>query len=271
MIRSLLAAALLASAVCAVPAHANDPRLVTRLYDPTQVVTIHGKVDVQTTIRFGKDEKIQNVAIGDSKSWQVTPNRAANLLFVKPLAEHARTNMTVVTNRHLYLFDLVASPSFRHPLYVLSFTYPVDLDAAKKAKEAARAKPPGRADALEMAAATDPYAVIDPATLNFKWKREGAKAVLPTQVYDDGDATFLVWPIGTPMPAILVKNDQGVEGPVNYAVRGDKIVLHGVPRKIFLRAGEDTGELVYAGPGPAPKGKARTDDKTTSEAALAGG
>ena len=100
MLRNGIAAMLLASALLATPAAAQDPRLVERLYDPTQVVRIEGKVNVQSTIQFGEGEVIENVAIGDSTSWQVTPNRRANLLFVKPLAPRAATNMTVVTNRH---------------------------------------------------------------------------------------------------------------------------------------------------------------------------
>src|SRR5687768_11873061 len=107
MTRLLIVAALLASGA---PALADDPRLVERLYDPAEVVRIEGRPNVQAAIRFAEDEHIENVAIGDSAAWQVTPNKRANLLFVKPLAERAATNMTVVTDRHTYLFDLVASP-----------------------------------------------------------------------------------------------------------------------------------------------------------------
>jgi hypothetical protein len=39
--------------------------------------------------------------------WQITPNRRASLLFVKPLPGAHRTNMTVVTDKRTYLFDLV--------------------------------------------------------------------------------------------------------------------------------------------------------------------
>ena len=126
MTRALLAAALLAAAplALAAPARAEDPRLVERLYNPDEVVTIHGHTDVQATIRFEDDEHIENVAIGDSQKWQVTPNRRANLLFVKPLFQRAATNMTVVTDKRTYLFDLVASSANRSPVYVLSFTYP---------------------------------------------------------------------------------------------------------------------------------------------------
>ena len=127
MRRSLVALALLALSA---PALAEDPRLVSRLYDESQVVLVEGRANVQTTIRFGEDELIENVAIGDSQAWQITPNKRANLLFVKPLADRAATNMTVITNRHTYLFDLVANPKNATPLYVLSFTYPAALEPA---------------------------------------------------------------------------------------------------------------------------------------------
>ena len=50
------------------------------------------------------------------------------------------------------------------------------------------------------------------------------------------------------MPAILVTNSQGIEGPVNFTVRGDTIVVDGVPRTIVLRSGEDSAQLINTGP-----------------------
>ena len=50
------------------------------------------------------------------------------------------------------------------------------------------------------------------------------------------------------MPAILVKNHEGTEGPVNFAVRGDTIVLDIVPSEIILRSGDDAAMLVNQGP-----------------------
>ena len=252
MLRNGIAAMLLASALLATPAAAQDPRLVERLYDPTQVVRIEGKVNVQSTIQFGEGEVIENVAIGDSQSWQVTPNRRANLLFVKPLAPRATTNMTVVTNRHTYLFDLVSSPTNRTPLYVLTFTYPIEVEPVEEETQVASADPsanPGeQPNAVEMAAANDDYAVLDPTRLNFEWATSGDRALLPERIYDDGTATFLAWPTGTPMPAILVKDHEGTEGPVNFAVRGDTIVLDIVPGEIILRSGDNAAMLVNEGP-----------------------
>ena len=52
----------------------------------TQIVQILGKAGIQSTIEFAADERIENVAVGDSSAWQITPNRRASLLFVKPLS-----------------------------------------------------------------------------------------------------------------------------------------------------------------------------------------
>ena len=100
----------------------------------------------------------------------------------------------------------------------------------------------------ELAAAADPQAVTDPAALNFAWSGKGDRKLLPARTYDDGTATFLAWPAGSPVPAILIKDSAGTEGPVNFTVRGDVIVVDGVPREIVLRSGKDNATLVNSGP-----------------------
>ncbi len=240
------------------PALADDARIVEKFYDPGKVVRIEGKTKVQATIQFGEDEHIENVAIGDSQAWQVTPNKRANLLFVKPLAASAATNMTVVTDRHTYLFDLVASNSAK-PLYVLKFTYP---DEPKPALAEAGAPTPE-----ELAAASDPQSITDPAALNFAWAGKGDRKLLPARTYDDGTSTFLAWPAGSPVPAILIKDSAGTEGPVNFTVRGDVIVVDGVPREIVLRSGKDNATLVNSGP-VAPVAGVRQPALARSEAKL---
>ncbi|UAB77975.1 TrbG/VirB9 family P-type conjugative transfer protein [Erythrobacter sp. SCSIO 43205] len=231
---------------------AADPRLVTQVFDETQVYTVTGKVKVQTTIKFAPDEVIQNVAMGDSAAWQVQPNQAQTILFVKPLATTARTNMTVVTNRRTYLFDLVASPR-NAPLYVLQFRYPeLEKAAAEAALAAAEQAKRDEANALELQAARDPLAVVDPENLNFEWATAGDAELLPARAYDDGNAVFLTWPADTPIPAILTTNADGDEGPLNFTVRGETVVLNDVPAQIILRSGKQSATLTNVGP-PRPR------------------
>ena len=245
MIRAAAFALALAMAtLTTTPAMADDPRLVELEYDPAQVVRINGKARVQATIMFAEDEVIENVAIGDSQSWQVTPNKRANLLFVKPLADNAVTNLTVVTSQRTYLFDLVASPRNR-PVYVMSFRHP-ELEAAKAA--AAELEARRQANVSEMAAATDPFAVLDPADLNFAWDKRGDASLHPVRAFDDGRATFLSWPTDRAVPAILITDTDGTEGPVNFTVRGETIVVQAVPRQIVLRHGEEAALLINNGP-----------------------
>lgn len=81
-VATALALVLASAGPLAAPAFADDARLVEVRYDESRVVRINGQVKVQATIKFADDEAIENVAIGDSESWQVTPNKRANLLFV---------------------------------------------------------------------------------------------------------------------------------------------------------------------------------------------
>jgi len=234
--------ALAALVLLAAPARADD-RLVTRAYDSNEVVRVTGKLGVQATIGFGEKESIENVAVGDAESWQITPNKRADLLFVKPLAANARTNMTVVTDKHTYFFDLVASPQAR-PVYLLRFTYK---------DEAKPAQPPQPGSGESLAALTDAErravegdlagAPVDPAALNFAWRRNGPATLLPERVYDDGQSTYLFWGARQAVPAILVTNERGEEGPVNYAVRGGAIVIDDVPARILLRSGRKIATL----------------------------
>lgn len=242
MIRNLLLAG--AALALAVPASAADRRIATRYYNPDEVIQIDGQAGVQASIAFAEDELIENVAIGDSASWQITPNKRANLLFVKPLSPRARTNMTVITDRRTYFFDLLASPTAR-PLYMLRFSYPVE---PKPEVQQVSLAPLNAEDAR----VTEGEKPVDPATLNFAWTKKGDTKLFPSQLYDDGDATYLSWPAGVSQPAILVRDEKGTEGPVNYAVRGDVIVVEGVPGTILLRSGKSSAQLDLRGAAVKP-------------------
>jgi type IV secretion system protein VirB9 len=212
---------------------AADPRVAVRPYEPARVTLLRGRSGIQSTISFGPDERIENVAIGDSATWQVTPNRRANLLFVKPVKARARTNMTVVTDRRTYLFDLVAAPRGA-ALYALSFSY---------SEPPVIATPPAPATPPQVVlAAAEPR----PTDLNFAWMGKGAKRLLPARSFDDGKSLYLAWPKDSPLPAMLAVGPDGSEGPVNYAMRGDYIVIEGIPGRLILRSGADSATLSAA-------------------------
>ena len=213
---------------CTSAAAATDNRIRTLAYNPDQIVRILGKPGIQSTIEFASDERIENVAVGDSSAWQITPNHRASLLFVKPIVSRNRTNMTVVTDRRTYMFDLVAEGKSGAAVYALKFSYPNE----KMVEQ------PGKA-AQQMVAAAQPQAPAATMTadkLHFDWKTKGANKLLPTRVFDDGASLYLVWGKDTPLPAILTLSE-GKEGPVNYRMSGEYIVINPIPANLMLRYG----------------------------------
>lgn len=217
---------------CSVSAQAADNRIRTLAYDPEAIVKILGKAGIQSTIEFADDERIENVAVGDSSAWQITPNRRASLLFVKPLNGHSRTNMTVVTDRRTYMFDLVSGEKTAAPVYALKFSYPND-------------KPVETAKPVQQAAVVSPQqqAMMTAEKLHFDWNKKGNGKLLPTRVFDDGASVYLAWDKETPLPAILTLSEDRKEGPVNYRMSGEYIVVSPVPQNLVLRYGKTSAVL----------------------------
>jgi type IV secretion system protein VirB9 len=215
------------------------------------VIPVAARTGYEATIAFADGEQVENIAVGSSAMWQITPNRRADRIFVKPISARAvPTNMTVITDRHTYLFALRVGLAGQ-PLFLLRFAYPDDpppQPPATPAQALTTAAPDGGA-----VAPTDP--VLDPATLHFGWRMRGARALLPDRVFDDGHAVYLAWPKGRDLPAVLApapagaarsdsaKARQQAEGPVNYASQGDYLVIDGRHATLVLRSGKEVAWL----------------------------
>ena len=232
-------AALLALALFAVPVHAADPRLQSVHYEADKVVKVQGRLGYQSMIEFAQGEQIENVAVGDSTAWQVTPNKRANLLFLKPLFGKAKTNMTVVTDQRTYLFDLSVATT-GSPLYNLRFTYGAKpLDPSQK---------PLRKVAYPNLLANAAAPAVAHPKLNYDWKRKGDKEIMPARYYDDGRSLYLQWKAGAALPALFERDEKGREGLLNYRQQGAFIVVDGVPDTLVMRLGKDTAVLINRNP-----------------------
>src|SRR3954471_7594026 len=119
-----------------------DPRIQTVAYDPDQVVLLRARLGYQFMLEFAAEEKIETVSIGDSLSWQVTPNRKANVLFLKPLTRSA-TNLTVLTDARTYSFSLEVAPesSTAPILYIARMVYPPVASSSAQVAAPAAASP----------------------------------------------------------------------------------------------------------------------------------
>jgi type IV secretion system protein VirB9 len=224
---------MLACVSLAVPAHAApaDTRVRSVPFTPGKVVRFVGKPGFQSSIRFAEDERIENVAVGDSVAWQVTPNKRGNYLFIKPLVSGARSNLMVITDQRTYLFDLEASRGGQ-PIYALSFNYP-----AYPAPGSIEPPVPPAPPVQQVVTAT--LMPPQPVKLDFAWSINGARSLRPSRVFNDAAAVYLRWPENVALPAILVPAPDGTESPVSYKMQGGYIVVEGRPQQIIIRRGRE--------------------------------
>lgn len=222
-------------------AQAVDPRIRYVLFDPDVIVPVTGYTGYQMLIEFGPEEKIETVGIGDSTGWQLTPNAAATVLFLKPIVVAKPTNLTVVTNLRRYNFDLAAKPggvvSRRQLVYAIRFRYP-----------------PPPADPVPAAAAE-----ASPQIRNREYSYTGDIANVPEEVFDDGTSTYFRFAKNTAIPAVFSVGNGTPESLVNFVVRGDLMVVEQVAAQFVLRKGDAVTHVyndafVARVPGPdAPK------------------
>lgn len=209
----------------------GDPRIREILYDPNQVIALRGLLGYEMALEFHPDERIENVSIGDSLSWQVTPNRKATLLFLKPMTSGASTSMTVATDRRLYSFLLTVSeggPASRDAMLRLRFLYPPEpvIEAAPPPEPPPPAEP-----------------ALSAANLNFAYTRQGAKSLTPVRVFDDGKSTYFEFPKAADSPAVFFIGPDGKEEMASTRVLGRYTVADLVTATFILRYGKSKATL----------------------------
>jgi len=104
----------------------TDNRIKTYVYNENEVYPLVIFYGYQTSIEFAIGEELSTISIGDSYSWSINP--IGNRIFIKPLEENMHTNMTILTNKRSYQFDLFSKKSDgdfdKELVYVMRFYYP---------------------------------------------------------------------------------------------------------------------------------------------------
>ncbi len=103
-----------------------DNRIKTYIYNPNDVYMLTLHYGFQTHIEFAEREEIETISIGDTYAWKISP--IGNRLFIRPVEKNVYTNMTIITNKRSYQFDLVAKEfeegDEKNLVYIVKFYYP---------------------------------------------------------------------------------------------------------------------------------------------------
>jgi type IV secretion system protein VirB9 len=204
----------------------GDPRIHVVDYDPSDVVELRSALGYQLSVEFDPAEKIENVAIGDSLGWQVTPNRRANLLFLKPMSARPPTNMTVITNLRRYNFQLSVQKQISRSLpFSVRFLYVAPV----------------------MVSVETPPPPPPPVERNTAYSYQGSGKTLPVKMFDDGQDTYFSFRREEDLPAIYAVDPDGGESVVNSRERDGYVVIDRVARGFVLRRGSEVTRIFNDG------------------------
>ncbi|MEM6681085.1 MAG: TrbG/VirB9 family P-type conjugative transfer protein [Pseudomonadota bacterium] len=212
----------------AAPGHAKDPRIKSLAYVSDSVVPLTAHLGYQLAIEFQDDESIENVAIGDSASWQVTPNRRGSVLIIKPVNQALPTNMTVLTSQRRYSFALMARNS--------KGAAPSEMTFVMKFVNAQSVQ--GGNDPADVAESTQADDVVTARPKNTKYSFTGSAEIIPAEVFDDGGSTYFRWTAATPAPAIFLLGKSGERSLVNHSYVDDYVVVDRVSERFQLQLGQ---------------------------------
>ena len=200
----------------------SDSRIKQVIYDPNQIVEIVGTYGYETTIEFAMDEYVIGETFGDSIAWQTL--KKFNHLYIKPVEPNAVGNMTVVTNKRTYFFNL--NSSVDDMTLVVRFKYPAMLTETS---------PDIRPDQQVAKNKTS----TNPLHINLNYASAGHKSDIQlSRVFDDGEFTYFQFDPRTEIPAFYLVGDDGTESNVNVHREGAYMVAERVARRFTLRNGD---------------------------------
>lgn len=208
----------------------SEKRFRAYVYNPNEVYRYIGHYLSQSYIEFEEDERVQTISMGDTTSWQTTV--MDNKLFLKPVLSFANTNMTIMTNKRTYHFELdaieAASVTEDDVLFYIKFMYPESEDKNIVVFDM-NVKRSDLPDLRNL----DAY--------NFDYEYSGSDNIAPSKVFDDGEFTYIEFPDKNSyeMPAIYAVDSDGYEAMVNYRIVENYIVVEQLASNFTLRSGND--------------------------------
>lgn len=247
--------------IAAQSAFAQDNGIRTVTYDRDAVIPIYTEVGIPTLIQFETGEALTKedgvLGMGDANAWTLGVKN--NNILMKPKVYKPDTKMLVVTNRRTYVFDIksVKKKEEIQPTLLLRFDYP-DSRALLAEKEV------DRKSKLEERMAR--ISVLAGSAENTNYVQRGDAALAPTEVYDNGEFTYLRFNNNRDLPMVFKVMPDGSEALVNthYDQENSTLIIHEVSREFILRLGSSV--MALRNNGYDPDGKANTSGTTIENA-----
>jgi type IV secretion system protein VirB9 len=237
----------------------SDRKLRSYNYQPNTVYEYTGFLKIASRIDLDPNENILSITMGDQTGWQINP--VGNKIFLKPIEVDANTNMTIITDKRTYYFEMYSKEAegLDDPdiSFASSFNYP-------DAGENGMANP----DFMDFSSEIEvkdyvPDVNENAAGVNMSYTMSGDKQISPIQVFDDGEFTYFKFKdVNADYPAIFQVLPDGNEALINFRVsRNGYVVVEMVTSQFTLRFGNQMA-CVFNEKSPLQRGK-KKDDNTS--------
>lgn len=236
----------------------SDERIKTMVFNENEVYTVLTRNGFSTAIEISRKEKVMAISIGDSVGWKITPSQ--DRIFVKPLIKDATTNLSIITDKRTYQFELIVSSSqVRNAshAYVVRFFYPSE-GARTQAPSIPAPQPapvqqfpqstapvipeppvfsaPSQPAAASASSGLPALGSIGIQPYNFNYTLTGPESSSPRKIFDDGSSTYFEFAsVGVSTPQIAAVSSQGVEQPLSVRVSGSKYIVDSVSPRFVIR------------------------------------
>lgn len=104
----------------------TDSRIKTLIFNENEVYQLKFHYGYQSFIEFSPDEEVEIISIGEAFPWRLTP--AGHRLFIRALEIDSHTNMTIITTKRTYQFDISSGEhdgrADEELIYSVRFFYP---------------------------------------------------------------------------------------------------------------------------------------------------
>jgi len=197
----------------------TDRRIKIIPYNSNDITLLRTSLGYQVEIVFDSDETVEKVSNPDGLVWQVVP--ANNYVFIKPMSI-SKTNMTILTNKHDYNFQL-ESYSYLPPnkqTYRVQFVYPELGETATTMHFI-------------------PCQGGSSQSCNYQYSYTGDPSLVPIQAFDNDKFTYFKFATNgnSAIPSIFAVDKDRNESPVNYHVVNNTVVVNSVAKQFTFRRG----------------------------------
>ena len=218
------------------PTHGNDGAVVFAY--GASLPTIVCAPLYACTLKLQPGEVIQQIDIADNVRWNVAPSvigsgeTQTSVIIIKPKDSNLETNMTISTDRRLYVVKLLSRLKDWMPL--AAFSYPEDTQAAwEKYQQQVKAYNANNIMSNGQ----------NISNLDFNFKISGSNTPWkPLRVYTDGSKTYIQFSENVTrknenLPVLLAVGSDKKEQLINYRLVGDRFVVDNVINHAMLISG----------------------------------